>query len=129
MASAPSRTSLDRNDATTTIHLSEGARAKLYAASGAFELTRGWEAHQLPISDDADKLDRARLTEQATSALAKLELDRLGNDEKLEFERLWLIKSHRCRSRQPAESGSSGPSALPPPARRTPGWVVPLHSR
>lgn len=88
-----SRTSVHQAKNRALIDFAEGVRAVVHSPSGAFHISRGWQAHERPLARDAVDLDKDEILAQAMAHTKHLGLDEWPGEQTLEFERLWQIKS------------------------------------
>jgi hypothetical protein len=77
----------------TILQFPEGIKLKVYHASGAMIMDRGWNPLQNIISEKVEKVEKDLFIKQSQEAINNLKLDRSGKNEELRFERLWQIKA------------------------------------
>ena len=91
----------------STFLFQEDIRARLFHASGAIALDRGWRPMDRIIATDARRADLKLLQRHAEQAVKRLQLAPIGAGEQLRFERLWRLKAAGV-----TRDGKTGPIAL-----------------
>ena len=101
------RHSVRRERESSIFLFQEDIRARLFHASGAIALDRGWRPMDRIIATDATQADLKLLRRHAEQAVNRLQLAPTSTSDQLRFERLWRLKAAGM-----TRDGKTGPIAL-----------------
>lgn len=85
------RYKLQRDKDATTVQFQEGIRARVFHASGAMSIQRGWRPLDKLLATHADRADLDQLRREAEAAVRRLQL--VPQSDAVRFERLWKLKA------------------------------------
>ena len=104
---AAMRHNLQHHEHRTDIQFQEGIHARVFHASGAMTLHRGWRPMEKMITAYAERADLQLLQRQTEAAIKSLDWVQRTRLENFRFERLWRVKASGI-----TPDGKVGPVAL-----------------